>query len=99
MPLPSPGTVYTAYDGGSDHAFAGRGAPSLGPGPCANAVVKSARTPEGEGEAGVRGPRRVTLVVLSLSLRVQWDPHNLVRHLRRALVAFWSTQFGNLGEF
>jgi hypothetical protein len=49
-PLPLPATVYAAYDGGSDHLFAGRETPSLGPGPCANAVVE--REPALEGGVG-----------------------------------------------
>src|SRR5580693_2870720 len=45
--LPVPAPVCAAYDGGSDHTFAGRETPSLGPGPCANAVVERAHTLEG----------------------------------------------------
>jgi hypothetical protein len=42
LPLPLPTTMYAEYDSGSDHTFVGRETPSLGPGPCANAVIERA---------------------------------------------------------
>jgi hypothetical protein len=59
LPVPVPATVYAAYDGGSDHTFVGRETPSLGLGPCANAVVERARREvEVEVERQVRDPMR-----------------------------------------
>jgi hypothetical protein len=47
VPVPVPTGVYAEYDGGSDHTIVGRETPSLGPGPCAKAVIERARAPEG----------------------------------------------------
>ena len=57
-PVPVPMGVCAEYDGGSDHTFAGRETPFLGPGPCAKAVVERARAPEGRGEGWRDGGAR-----------------------------------------
>src|SRR5580693_6024631 len=58
VPVPVPTGVYAEYDGGSDHTFAGCETPSLGPGPCAKAVIERARAPEGRGEGWRDGGAR-----------------------------------------
>jgi hypothetical protein len=91
-PVPVPATVYAAYDGGSDHTFVGRETPSLGLGPCANAVVERARR-EVEVEVGRQapGPRpdAGTSVVLRPGLGLRWGSRRGHRR-RRVRCCRWA---------